>query len=96
MEVWRRYRAQSASVVHRHGQSMFAALITAAAAVPGSIASFFGRCAQTTSVPYPRAVIRVLQKWPGVVWGFRRPMSLLWTAVAAKYLMSVMGCAWYR
>ena len=42
-------QSRSASVVHRNGQNMSAAQTTAA--VPGSIASFFGRRAQTTSVP---------------------------------------------
>ena len=43
-------QSRSASVVHRNGQNMSASQ-TNAAAVPGSIASFFGRRAQTTSVP---------------------------------------------
>ena len=42
-------QSRSASVVHRNGQNMSAAQTTAA--VPGSIASFFDRRAQTTSVP---------------------------------------------
>ena len=42
-------QGRSASVVHRNGQNMSAAQATAA--VPGSIASSFGRRAQTTSVP---------------------------------------------
>ena len=42
-------QSRSASVVHRNGQNMSAAQTTAA--VRGSIASFFGRRAQTTSVP---------------------------------------------
>ena len=42
-------QSRSASVVHRNGQNMSAAQATAA--VPGSIASSFGRRAQTTSVP---------------------------------------------
>ena len=37
-------------MVHRNGQNMSAAQTTAG--VPGSIASFFGRRAQTTSVPH--------------------------------------------
>ena len=42
-------QSRCASVVHRNGQNMSAAQTTAA--VPGSIASFIGRRAQTTSVP---------------------------------------------
>ena len=42
-------QSRSASVVRRNGQNMSAAQTTAA--VPGSIASFFDRRAQTTSVP---------------------------------------------
>ena len=42
-------RTRSASVVHPNGQNMSAAQTIAA--VPGSIASFFDRRAQTTSVP---------------------------------------------
>ena len=86
-------QSHSASAVHRNRQNMSAAHTTAAA-VPGSIASFFG--AQTTSVPNPKKMTRMLKKWPGVVWGFQRLMSLLWTDVAAKYLMSMMERAWYR
>ena len=41
-------QSRSASVVHRNGQNMSAAQTTAA--VAGSIASFFGRRAQITSV----------------------------------------------
>ena len=89
-------QSRSASVVHRNGQNMYSAQKTAAAA-PGSIVSFFGRRAQTTSVPNPKTMTRILNKWPGVAWGFRRLTSLLWTdVVAAKYPMSMMGCAWYR
>ena len=89
-------QSRSASVVHLNGQNMSAAQTTAAA-VPGSIASFFGSCAQTTFVPNLKTMTRMLKKWPRVVWGFRRLMSLLWTdVVAAKYFMSTMGCTWYR
>ena len=42
-------QSRTASVVHRNGQNMSAAQTSAA--VPGSIASFFDRRAQTTSVP---------------------------------------------
>ena len=43
-------QSRSASVVHRNGRNMSAAQTTAAA-VAGSIASFVGHRAQTTSVP---------------------------------------------
>ena len=43
-------QSRSASVFHRYRQSMSGAQTTAAA-VPGTIASIFGRRAQTTYVP---------------------------------------------
>ena len=50
-------QSRSASVVHRNGQNMSAAQTTAA--VPGSIASFFGRRAQTTSIWASRCKTRL-------------------------------------
>ena len=51
-------QSRSASVVHRNGQNMSAAQKTPAA-VPGSIASNFGRCAQFTYVPNPKTMTRM-------------------------------------
>ena len=84
-------QSRSASVVHRNGQNMSAAQMTAAA-VPGSMLL---RKPHLDYVSDPMTMTRMLKKWSGVVWGFRRLMPLLWTdVVAAKYLLPMMGGAW--
>ena len=55
-------QSRSASVVHRNGQNMSAAQTTAA--VPGSIASFFGRRAQTTSIYLCLLMLKLSQRGP--------------------------------
>ena len=70
-------QSRSASVVHRNGQHMSAAQTTAA--VPSSIANFFDRRAQTTSVP-PGA--KALQQGPST---FQPPRLLLRSAQQYRY-----------